>query len=420
VTDTASGPAPRAHPTRSQGLALASASGLGALSNFVIMLLMTRTLSDPEQQSEALAFWSVLTGLFGVLVGVQNESTRATAAVRHGRPGQGRLLVPVLGVGLVSAAVVAVTAAVGIRWVLPTHPLSATTMLVVTALCYALYALLLGAMAGSGRWAGLAGALTAEVAIRVLAVGAVALTVRSLFGYQTAMTSAVVVVTAALCATPVTRRLLASHSDREWRVSLRQLGLAIVSAASSAVMITGYPALMKASLRAEPQLAAWMLAVSITRAPVMMPIITFQQVAVARFVAHRRSTLRALVVPVGLVLATGGVAAVGAGLLGPWFLRLFDPSFSIGGGTLAMLTLASTAMAALVLVGTAALALDGHRVYGIGWALAAITSIGLLFAVHLPVLPRLITSLVAGPLVGAVILVGWLVLQSRRTIASTE
>ncbi|CAI9410966.1 hypothetical protein [Aestuariimicrobium sp. T2.26MG-19.2B] len=418
MTDIA--PAPRPHPTRGQGLALASASGLGALSNFVIMFLMTRTLTDAEQQSEALAFWSVLTGLFGVLVGVQNESTRATAAVRHGRPERGRLLSPVLGVGLAAALLVSVAAAVGIRWVLPSHPLWATTLLVATALCYAVYALVLGAMAGTGRWAGLAGTLTAEVAVRVIAVAGVALTVRSLFGYQTAMTSAVVVMTAALCAIPATRALLTSRSDREARVSLRQLGMAILSAASSAVMITGYPALMKASLRGEPQLAAWMLAVSITRAPVMMPIITFQQVAVARFVAHRRGTLRAMVVPVALVLAVGAVAAVGAGLLGPWFLRLFDPSFDIGGWALALLTLASTAMAALVLVGTAALALDGHRVYGIGWALAAVTSITVLFTVPLPVLPRLLASLVAGPVVGAVILLGWLLVQSRRTSPNTE
>lgn len=414
-----------ARPGGRQGLSLAVASGLGALSNFVIMFAMTRTLHDPEHQSEALAFWSVLTGLFGVLVGVQNESTRATAAVRHGREARSRLVRPVVLVAVLTAVTVAVASAVGLAtlkdgWVLPSHPVGATALLVVTALAYAVYALMLGAMAGLGRWSTLAGALTAEVVVRVFAVVLVAVTVRSLLGYEAAMTSAVLVVLVILLLVPGTRRLISVSSDRDTRVSLGQVGLAMLSASATAVMITGYPALMKVALRGEPGLAAWMLAVSITRAPVMMPIITFQQVAVARFVAHRDSPLRALVAPVLLIAGVGLVASLGAGLLGPWLLRLFNPAFDINGWTLALLTLASTAMAMLVLAGTSALAMDGHRIYALGWAVASVVSVVLLFGLDGAPLPRLLTSLVAGPVAGAVVLVVWLLVQSRRSRLSTE
>lgn len=405
-------------PTGSQATLLGVASGLGAASNFVIMLLMTRTLDDPRQQAEALAFWSVLTGLFGVLVGVQNETARATAAVSHGRGARGQLIVPVLLVGITTALVVTLASPRISSSVLPSHSLASTALLVATALGYAIYALVLGAMAGARSWRALAATLTAEVVVRMAAVALVALTTASLLGFEVAMTAAVGVVLAAVLLVPRGRHLLAAVGDQARARSLRQLLLAVVSSSATAVMITGYPALMKAGLD-DAQLAAWMLAVSITRAPIMMPLATFQQVAVTRFVFRRRAPLAALAAPVAIVVALGGAASVGAGLFGSWILRLFNPDFAISGTAMALLALASTAMAALVLVGTAALAADGHRVYAAGWTLASVVSIALLFGLPVDTLARLLTSLVVGPAVGVALILGWLLLQSRRNAPST-
>ena len=72
-------------------------------------------------------------------------------------------------------------------------------------------------------------------------------------------------------------------------------------------------------------------------------------------------------------------------------------------------------MALLVLSGTAVIALGAHRLYIAGWIVGAMVATGLLFVLPMDLIPRAITALYLGPLLGfATHLAGMVLLASER------
>jgi O-antigen/teichoic acid export membrane protein len=142
------------------------------------------------------------------------------------------------------------------------------------------------------------------------------------------------------------------------------------------------------------------LAVTLTRAPLLVPLTAMQGNLIAHFVDQREARLRALLMPTLVVLGLGALTVTIAGLAGPWLLQAaFGSEYQAGGALLAWLTAAAIAIALLTLTGAAAVAAALHRAYAAGWIGATLAST-LLLLLPLDLATRTVVALMCGPLVG--------------------
>ena len=140
--------------------------------------------------------------------------------------------------------------------------------------------------------------------------------------------------------------------------------------------------------------------VTLTRAPLLVPLTAMQGNLIAHFVDERSDRVRALIAPVGIIGGVGAVGVLAAGVVGPWLLRVaFGSQYVASGALLAWLTGAAVAIAVLTLTGAAAVAAALHRAYSLGWVGATVAS-GLLLLLPLPLQTRTVVALLCGPLVG--------------------
>ena len=395
---------------------VAVSSVISALAGVLILLVTSRTLSL-EANADFLAFWAALFFVQGTLGGIQAESTRSTHAVVLGaRPHPGRFSRPVLSGGLIG---VCAAAAVLALWPVGEHLFPADTALVMAALAvyavlYSGHAALAGALQGTNRWGAFAQLVTLESLIRFAAILTAALVAAPLIGVELACLASLAAWLSLMIFSPAARTAAGQRSDVGLGATLRQTGYALLSAASSATLVVGFPILVKITATpAEYALAApLLLAVSMTRAPIMIPLQAFQGVAM-NLIMQAGGKLAAFIKPVGAILLVGVVGALLAGFAGPALMGIFGPDYRLSGWTLAGLTFAASLIALITLTGTAAIALGHHRIYSVGWLLGTAVSI-LLLLLPVPLDLRCVLSLTLGPLAGIVVHVASLVRSAAR------
>ncbi|WP_166789059.1 polysaccharide biosynthesis protein [Cryobacterium sp. TMT1-21] len=384
------------------------ASAIAAAAGFLISLVVARTLS-PADTAQFLIFWGLLFGLFGTLSGIQSETTRAVrSAVLADRVGRGRTSTRVLPAGLIVGAVVsAALLASSALWAEKLFPAGSPWVIMAVALAgfaYSGHATLAGAAAGSQNWRLYSWLMGSESLVRFLCVVAVALTTATVVGVEVACTLASLVWIVFLVISREARGAIRARSDVALPALLRQHSYALVSAAATAALIVGFPIMfsLTSSPAAVASSAGLLLAVQLTRAPIMIPLQAFQGVAIASFVNQRDRGLRALGRPVGLIIGISVVGAVLAWWIGPWLMLIFGPGYVVGGAVLALLTLGAGGMAVLTLTGAAALASGLHRVYTLGWTAATFASFVLLM---IPASSdvRVTLSLCVSPLIGILV-----------------
>ncbi|MBO9555495.1 hypothetical protein [Cellulomonas sp.] len=386
------------------GIASVVAAGCG----YLVLLLAARTL-DPARNADFLVFWSLLFGVYGVLGGVQTESTRAAHAARDAAPPDatpGARLVPWgLLLGGCAAVVVAVTAPFWGTRVLGESWFSAVLAVGVGAVMFAGHSSVAGVLAGRLQWGGYSALVAAEAAARLLLVVVVVVTGAAMGRLElaVALASGTWLVLTVLFR-PV-RSALGATADVPAPRLLVHTGKAAVAAASSAALVVGFPVLLRlTSTTVEFATAApLILAISVTRAPLLMPLAAYQGVAITHFMANRRQGLGALTRVLALIAGIGALATLAAALVGPWLLRLlFGAAYGVPGPVLAGLTLGATALAVLTITGAAVLATGGHTLFAVGWLAATVTSFTLLL-VPLGIDGRAVLALAVGPLVGIAI-----------------
>lgn len=381
----------------------------GAISNLGIIIVVARMLSV-EDNKEFLVFWALLFGLFGIQSGIQNETTRATTSPS---PAGARVLHAGLLWGAVFAVAIAVTSPLWGTHMLPHSASTAIVVLAITAFLYPVYVSLLGSLGGGRLWEWFGSSLLIEVGLRVLFVMVAAVIGAGLGGFETASAAAVLTLGVVILIGRTPRGMLGRRADVPWGRLLRQQALAMLSTACTAVLINGYPALVsltnpESSLGLPPREAAalmggCMLAVSFTRAPIMMPLTVFVGVAISSFVGHQGSVWAAIRRPFLLLLGVGTIGAAAAWPIGPWFMQIVKPEYDLPGWYFAALTLSSVFMAWLMILGALAIATDHHVLYVAGWGVAsAVGAACLLLPLHLTVTTLLSVS--AGPLTGCALL----------------
>ena len=161
-----------------------------------------------------------------------------------------------------------------------------------------------------------------------------------------------------LIASPTARatgRLLTPGSTATF---LRGAAHSITAAGASAILVMGFPVLLKlTSSELGAQGGVVILAVTLTRAPLLVPLTAMQGNLIAHFVDERSARLRALITPAAIIAGIGTVGVLAAALVGPWLLRVgFGSQYDASSALLAWLTAAALAIAMLTLTGAAAVA----------------------------------------------------------------
>lgn len=398
---------------RASGIVVAS--GIAAVSAFLIQVLSARTLPVEENQ-EFLLYWSLVFGMTSVVVGMQNEATRAVAAVRasHDSDNQplrrGRKTPTIIAGGLSWSGLVALGVVATSPWwaerLVPSTSPGVVAIAIVAVIGYGCHSTLLGALAGHREWGLFAGLMGNEALSRLIlvAVAGIAFT-GVLLPMEIAVALPFLSWAVFVLVSTRSRAALQSRSDVGLKQLLSNSGLAIVSSSATAALITGFPALLKlvSGHQDAALMASLILAISLTRSPIMIPLQAFQGVAISSFVESGNSSVRALTKPLGLLagigLAGGGVAWA----VGPWLMRiLFGSAYQLHGVVFAGLMIAAAALASLTLTGTAAIAVSQHRGYSAGWVSAALVSCALLF-LPIDVRARAVVALFFGPLIGAIV-----------------
>lgn len=386
---------------------------IAAASGYLVLLLAARDLG-----AAGYAVFAVFWAAYGMVTGTQNgqlqETTRTVRAAldsRHdhttddnsprARPG----LINA-AIGLVLAAAVAATSPLWSGHVFTEERWLSVLLLSVGVASFAVYAHLAGALSGALAWGPFAVLLSVDALIRLVgAVVAVALD-----GDVTAFLVITVIGSvswmAVLLTSTAARSALGLRSDVAPARFTTNTLTAMAAAAASAVLVMGFPVLINATARDDADTAtvgAVVLAVTLTRAPLLVPLNSFQGVLITRFVDGRRHLMAALRAPAAVVAAIGLVGAAAAWLLGPWLLTsVFGADFQLSGATLAAFTLGATALALLTVSGAAAIAVGSHRWYAAGWWVATLASIGLLL-LPLGVEGRVAIALIGGPVIGMLV-----------------
>ena len=383
------------------------ASIVAAAAGFGVLLIAARTL-EPARNADFLAFWSLLFAIFGILAGVQNETTRAVRSAYSGSPqgSPGAKLVPIgLAVGAALAALLAATSPWWSARALGADHAVLVVAIALACLVFSGHVTVAGSLSGAGRWSVFAGLISAEATMRLVIVGAAALVGTSAAGLEVGAAVAAGTWLVFLLLSPSARAAALARADVPPSAFLRRIGHALVAAAGSAALVVGFPFLLRLTSTTPVYAASapLILAISLTRAPLLIPLGAYQGVAITQFLTHRERGLAALRSVTLGVLALGAVGAGLAFLAGPWLMSaVIGPDYRVDGILLAGLTFAAALLALLTLTGAAVLALDLHRAYSAGWISATATSV-LLLLTPFPLEGRTIGSLAAGPLVGIAI-----------------
>ncbi|WP_111508044.1 hypothetical protein [Mycobacterium kyogaense] len=399
MTDATVGPGA---VTRSSVVRVGAATAVSALCGYAVLYLAARDL-EPAGFSVFGVFWGAFGLASGAAFGLLQETTREVRQAATIEPG-GQRTSPVrigIGVGLAAAAAIAVTSPLWAGHVFADARLLSVALLAAGLAGFCVHTTLLGLLAGGNNWSEYGALMVADALLRVaVAAGSFALG-WGLGGYLWATVAGAVGWLLMLAGSPVTRAAARLHTPGTTATFLRGAGHSIAAAGASAVLVMGFPVLLKATsgdLGAAGGVV--ILAVTLTRAPLLVPLTAMQGNLIAHFVDQRAHRLRALIVPAAAVVVLGAVGVAAAAVFGPWLLReAFGADYVADGVLLGWLTAAAVMIALLTLTGAAAVAAALQRAYAVGWVSATVAAAALL-ALPLDLEVRTVVALLCGPLLG--------------------
>lgn len=394
---------------RSSGstITVLGAALISGLSGYVALIIAARTLSESDN-AHFLVFWGVVFAIYGVLIGITTETTRAVTVARASGVGAsaGTRLMPVaLGFGLALVAVVAVAGPLWAPRVYADHwgPLLGATLLGATLFVF--HATIGGVTSGRGAWTGYSLLVAGESVTRLVLFVVVVLATASVAGLAFASAIASGFWVAATVASRRYRDLWHQRIVVDPRGFVRRLAAACTAAGVSALLLVGYPVLLRITTPDDvfAGAAPIVLAVSLCRAPLLVPLGAYQNVVVSRVAADGA---RALVPVLAVLAGLTGVGSLAGWAIGPWALRIVNPDYHVDGPVFAGLVLGAGLVSVLYLTGAAALALDHHTIYLVGWVAATAAAIVTLL-MPWGLETRVVSSLLVGPAVGVAVHLLW-------------
>ena len=385
-----------------------AAAGVSGVAGYVVLVLAARVL-EPATNASFLVFWGAVYAVFGALVGLTTETTRAVFS--SGKGGSTAVFPVLLGIGGTAAVVAGVS---GVLWapVLfgDAWPALLSAM-VVGIVLFSLQSGLNGAAAGTSAWNAYSVSVGSEAVMRLVLCALVAVAGGHLLGLAWAVVLACGTWIGWIAVRADFRRFVRIRISGSRSGLVRRMLVACSASGASALLLVGYPVLLRVTTPADifAGAAPIVLSVSLSRAPLLVPLGIYQNILVTRVIRDGLQVLRPIAA--GLVV----VAVIGSGFawwLGPWLLHVINPAYDVSGLVFAGLVLTAGLVAALTLTGAATVALDRHEVYLAGWLVAtAAAALALLLPGSLE--GRVLASLVAGPVAGVVVHVVWGFLRRR-------
>ncbi|MGP6171510.1 lipopolysaccharide biosynthesis protein [Microbacterium sp. A204] len=395
------------HRSRRSIFLVLFATVVSGASGFVTLLIVAPVVGPVGYASFSL-YWSALFMVVGVLFGVQQETTRAVSGLGQDPTEKNSGASVIRFAGVLAAAVLLLTVLTSIFWAEPLFGSGNADWGIALAVGIASYvgvATLNGVLAGSGQWGGFAAIPIIDGVLRLVLV-VIALWAG---GDGAALAWAVALPFPVSVAAVAVARWSIVRSRSTVRESYRTFSLnasrTIVASTANAVLVTGFPVIL--SLVGSDDRAALgvvVLALTLARAPILVPLTVLQSMLIARFSASPATARRLMVtVLLGLAAVTPILAAV-AGLWGEGVLvRLFGEDFAVSGALLAWLVVASGCLGLLTVTGARVLAAGRHNVFATGWVLACLLAIAAVVLTPGELGVRTVVGLVAGPLIGVVV-----------------
>lgn len=382
------------------------ATFLTAAMTWLTLIVAARSLG-PTAYAEFAVFWGLLFAAFGAAMGLFNETVRAVStSLEQASPAAGCRPVRVsLVLGGVLGLTLLVSSPVWAPAVFAEESVARVGLVALGVWSFSVLVGVNGVLGGSGAWTTYAGVITADAALRLALVISAATLGGPVIAFALAASAASLVWLPAALVSARVRHTPWARADVPARAFVRGALLAMVGTASTAVLVTGFPALIEITSpgRLGPEAGVLVAGVMVTRAPLLIPLGAFQGVAIRHFVRNRHRLLVSLGLPMVGTGAVTSVVAVGALVVGPWIMvTAFGSDFELPGATLALLTLSAGAIALLTMTGAAVVAAGRHVVYAVGWLTATAATVGLLLLPG-PLTTRVVLALGAGPLAGMVV-----------------
>lgn len=413
---TDAGSAPTGPVTRGSVARVGAATVLSALCGYTVLYLAARDL-EPAGFSVFGVFWGAFGLATGAAFGLLQEATREVRSAGAAGPTTGPTTHPMrvaAMAGVLAAVAIVVTAPLWSGHVFVQSQWLSVGLLAIGLAGFCMHATLLGMLAGLNRWTGYGSLMVTDAVLRVVVAVATFVVSWGLVGYLWATVAGAVAWLITLIASPTARAAARMLTPGDTATFLRGASHSIAASGASAVLVMGFPVLLKAT---SGDLGATggvvILAVTLTRAPLLVPLTAMQGNLIAHFVDQRERRLRALVMPAAVVTGLGAIGVLAAGVFGPWLLRSgFGAQYRADGAMLAWLTAAAVAIALLTLTGAATVAAALHRAYSVGWVSATIAST-LLLLLPLTLQTRTVVALMCGPVVGIAVHLGALARGSQ-------
>jgi O-antigen/teichoic acid export membrane protein len=383
---------------------LLGATATGGLAGYGVILLLFRDLG-PVYYASFAVFWSALYLAIGGLSGLQQEFARATnPKTEQTLPGLGRArgIAFSAGATLIVASVVTISSVFWAPLVFGSEVIPIVGALVVGVSSFVIFAMISGSLYGLSRWGTLAALIVSDAMLRLFFVGA------GLMAHATMVGLAWLVV----APIPTTLVLWSQVLIRSLRgkiaidATARRLALnaleTVLAAVGASMIVSGFPFLLGiAGSNVDPHLLGSMVfAITLTRAPLVITVMSLQSYLVVVFRSAGRNAFRLLGLVVGAVGIATLVFGLAVSLAGIPVLNLVaGRDLGVDVVFLLLLVVSSFLIAVLSITGAFVLAEGSHRLYLAGWAVATVVTIAILFGAG-PFMLRLAWSLVAGPTLG--------------------
>lgn len=396
------------------------ATVIAGIFGYAIQLLAPAFLAEDSAYVTFTVYWSTLYLCVATLSGIQQEITRAAAPVVDQPPSPVLRQFTLISIAVTLVVVVVLALLFG-HLILPSSTLALAVALGIGVVGYLLVAVLSGVLYGLRMWTAVAGITILDAGFRALLVltalaaglGEEWITLAASVPFGLAF----IVMWLRMRSRVVGRFRL----DVPLRRLLAHTAGTVVAAASMGIIMNGLPMLLRlTSADAQPSvLAGIILAISITRAPIVLPLLALQSFFISVFRGQGAAITRRIFLYLGVGVVVIAVLAGVAWLIGPWAIGWLSAGrFEIEPAIMAAITTSAGLVALLCVTGPALLGERRHTPYVAGWVVTALLTIGALL-LPIDLISRLSLALLVPPAVGLLVHLGALLRPPAVVISAS-
>jgi len=380
------------------------ATAVAGVLGYAIQLLAPALLPDGSAYVTFSMYWSTLYLCVAALSGVQQEVTRASRPASPEAPPNAivrNFALILIGVVLAAVLLIGLIAGPGL---FPDSSGLLVLSLAAGLAGYVLVAVLGGVLYGLRLWRAVALLTIIDAALRALFV-----MVGFLLGWPADWISLAVSVPfglAFLASWLMTRRHVVGAFRLDVRLGrlLANTAGTVTAAAAMGVLMNGMPLLIGATATGidDDVLAGLILTITLTRAPLVIPLLALQSYLISIFREAGRAVMRRILQVLAVaVVVVAGLAAI-AWLIGPWIIDFISQGqYSVAPAMIAAITASAGLVGMMCVTGPALVGRSRHVPYTVGWVTAAaLTVLVMAVPVSVPFDIRLTVALLAAPAAG--------------------